>query len=106
MMNTVRYFSAILSLTLFVTSLVNGDMECELLLEVNIAIFNRKKNQIQIIAIWVTFVTLLQNGDSNYLAHSKLGNVFAGFNQIFDTVHRSESIQKSLDSKTMNFVEL
>lgn len=52
------------------------------------------------------FVPLLQNGEHNYLAHSKLGNIFAGFNQIFDTVHRSETIQKSLDTKTLNFIEL
>lgn len=52
------------------------------------------------------FVPLLQNGEQNYLAHSKLGNIFAGFNQIFDTVHRSETIQKSLDTKTLNFIEL
>lgn len=40
------------------------------------------------------------------MAHSKLENVFAGFNQIFDTVHRSETLRKNLDGKTRDFVKL
>lgn len=47
-----------------------------------------------------------QNDEHSYLAHSKLGNVFQGFNQIFDTVHRSKELQKNLDEKTMDFLQL
>lgn len=47
-----------------------------------------------------------QNDEHSYLAHSKLGNVFAGFNQIFETFYRSETLQKSLDEKTVDFLRL
>lgn len=54
----------------------------------------------------MNLVLLSQNDDNSYLAHSKLSSVFAGFYEIFDTVHRSKVLQKNLDRKMLSFIEL
>lgn len=100
MFNSTRFLVNILIVGFFIANFVNGNAGCVTLLEVIKTLFKLK-------FIWNNlWLFTLQGHENSYLAHAKLRNLFAGFNEIADKVRRSETIREKLVDNTKNLLEL